>query len=272
MELKYAFMSFSCPDLTFPQILELAENLGYTGVEPRSSSNHKHGVELEANAGAREELKGMAAESGIDICCLATSCRYADPSTTAQNVKDTLEFIDLAADIGSPCLRVFGGKIGGGLNREEAIDLVSNSLRSCADQAEKQRVKICVETHDDWCAPKHLAEVMKRVAHPNICVNWDIMHPVRTAGYTMDEAYDAIAPWVGHVHLHDGAKVDGKMELRPIGEGIIDHKRAAQILKEANYEGFLSGEWIGWEPCEVHLPRELSTMKEIERQLHSHPE
>ena len=100
MNLKYAFMSFSCPDLTFPQILNLARNLGYAGVEPRASSNHKHGVELEANAGTRDEIRGMATESGIDICCLATSCRYADPSTADRNVKDTLEFIDLAADIG----------------------------------------------------------------------------------------------------------------------------------------------------------------------------
>ena len=269
MELKYAFMSFSCPDLTFPQILNLARNLGYAGLEPRASSNHKHGVELDADAGAREEIKGMAAESGIDICCLATSCCYADTSTAEENVRDTIEFIDLAADIGSPCLRVFGGQIGGGLNREEAIDLVSNSLRSCADLAEKRGVRICVETHDDWCDPNHLAEVMKRVGHPNICVNWDIMHPVRAADYSMDEAYEAIAPWIGHVHFHDGAKANDKLELRPIGEGIIDHKRAAQILKESNYSGYLSGEWIGWEPYEVHLPRELAKMKEIERQLHT---
>ena len=67
----------------------------------------------------------------------------------------------------------------------------------------------------------------------------------------------------------DGGQADGKLELRPIGEGIIDHKRAAQILKEANYSGYLSGEWIGWEPYEVHLPRELAKMKEIERQLHT---
>ena len=129
--------------------------------------------------------------------------------------------------------------------------------------------RLCVETHDDWCDPSHLAEVMKRVDHPNIAVNWDIMHPVRTAGYNMDEAYDAIAPWIGHVHLHDGVQANGKFELRPIGEGIIDHKRAAQILKEADYEGYASGEWIGWESYEIHLPRELAAMKEIERQLDS---
>ena len=267
MDFKYAFMSFSCPDLTFGQILQTAKDLGYAAIEPRTASGHKHLVELDAGAAAREEIKGRAADQGIDLCCIATSCRYADPTTAEENVRDTLAYIDLAADIGSPRLRVFGGKIGGGLDREAAIALVAESLRSCAEQAECRNVTICVETHDDWCDPKHLAAVMKKVDHPNIAVNWDIMHPVRAAGYTMEDAHAAIAPWIRHVHVHDGAQDVGKLVLLPIGDGMIDHQRAMKILKEVNYDGFLSGEWIGWEPHEIHLPREIAAMKEIERQL-----
>ena len=35
----------------------------------------------------------------------------------------------------------------------------------------------------------------------------------------------------------------------------------------SDYQGYLSGEWIGWEPYDVHLPRELATMKGYEREL-----
>jgi sugar phosphate isomerase/epimerase len=267
MDFKYAFMSFSCPELTFGQILQLARDLGYSGIEPRTAAGHKHLVELDADAGAREAIKGQAADQGIDLCCVATSCRYADPTTAEENVRDTLAYIDLAADIGSPCLRVFGGKIGGELDREAAIGLVAESLRSCAKRAEKRNVVISVETHDDWCDPKHLAAVMQKVNHPNIAVNWDIMHPVRRAGYTMNDAYEAIAPWIRHVHVHDGTQDVGKLVLLPIGDGIIDHQRAMEILKEANYDGYLSGEWIGWEPHEIHLPREIEAMRAIARQI-----
>ena len=31
--------------------------------------------------------------------------------------------------------------------------------------------------------------------------------------------------------------------------------------------GYLSGEWIGWEPYAVHLPRELAAMRAYEREL-----
>ncbi len=269
MDLKYAFMSFSCPELTFQQILKLARDLGYAGVEPRLSSNHRHGVEIDTNAAEREEIKRQAAESGIAICCVATSCRYADLSTADAAVRDTLASIDLTADIGSPRLRVFGGKLEEGLGREAAIELVAKSLRSCAGRAEERDVVLCVETHDDWCDPKHVAEVMKRVDHPHIAVNWDIMHPVRVARCTMDEAYEAMAPWIRHVHFHDGVQVDQKHELRPIGEGIVNHRRAIEILKNADYDGYLSGEWIGWEPHEIHLPRELAKMKEYESEIGS---
>ena len=269
MNLKYSFMSFSCPELTFQQMVELAVELGYAGIEPRVTSGHRHGVELEADAGKREQIRELAADAGIAICCLAVSCRYADPATVEENVRDTLESIDLAADIGAPRLRVFGGQIGGGLSRPEAIAQVGDSLRSCAQRAAQRKVTICVESHDDWSDVKHLATVMQRVDHPWVAVNWDVMHPVRTCGYSMDEAYQTVAPWIHHVHFHDGAKGNRKIAYKPIGEGFIDHRRVAEILREAGYDGFLSGEWIGWEPHQVHLPRELASMKKIERQIQS---
>jgi sugar phosphate isomerase/epimerase len=102
MALKYAFMSFSCPELTLAEMLKLAADLGYNGIEPRAQAGHKHGVEIDADAQAREEIKALAADSGIALCCLAVSCRYADPETVEENVSDTLHAIDLAADIGVP--------------------------------------------------------------------------------------------------------------------------------------------------------------------------
>jgi hypothetical protein len=35
-------------------------------------------------------------------------------------------------------------------------------------------------------------------------------------------------------------------------------------LRADHYAGFLSGEWIEWQPAELHLPRELAAMKSYE--------
>ena len=264
--MNYSFMSFSCPDLTLDEMLSLAKTLGYNAIEPRSVSNHAHGVEPETDAEQRAVIKEKAANSGIALCCVATSCRYADPATVAVNISDTHRFIDLAGDIGVSRLRVFGGKIGDGLSREDAVDEVSRALVTVAHHAEERDVTLCLETHDDWCDPVHVAEVMRRVDHPNIAVNWDILHPVRTARYTVDQAFDILQPWIEHVHIHDSIDEKGKFVLTPIGGGICDHRRALELLRSDGYTGFLSGEWINWEPYETHLPRELGIMQKYENE------
>jgi sugar phosphate isomerase/epimerase len=263
--MKYSFMSFSCPQLSLDEMLSLAKRFGYDGIEPRINSGHKHGVELDTDAATREEIKRKAAEGGVAICCVATSCTYADPASAQGKVEETLRCIDLAADIGALRIRVFGGRIPKGVGREEAIEVVAKSLRAVADHAAERNVIVCMETHDDWCDPKHVAEVMKRVDHPAIGVNWDVMHPVRTGFATMDQAFETLKPWIRHLHVHDASRQTGK--LVPIGKGDYDHRRVIELLLSISYDGYISGEWINWEdPYEVHLPRELATLKRYEQE------
>jgi sugar phosphate isomerase/epimerase len=262
---KYAFMSFSCPELGLAEMLALARRLGYDGVEPRISEGHKHGVELDASAKTRGEMARMAGDAGVAICCVATSCEYSDPAKAETRVDETRRAIDLAADIGSPCIRVFGGPLARGLRRYEAIGLVADSLRSVAGHARGQGMTVCLETHDDWSDPLYVAEVMRRVDHPAIAVNWDFMHPGRAPGATVDESFALVKPWIRHVHFHDGVCREGKIDLKPVGQGEVNVRRAVELLSGMGYQGYLSGEWIKWEPAEVHLPRELAAIKGYER-------
>jgi len=264
--MKYAFMSFSTPELTLGEMLALAKRAGYDGLEPRLVSKHAHGIETDIDAATRRAVRRQFEDSGIAAACVATSCRYADPATTAQNVQDTRNAVDLAADIGSSRIRVFGGQIGKGIERQAAIGIVADALAAVADHAASRDVTVCVETHDDWCDPKHVAAVMHRVNHPAIAVNWDVMHPVRTGAATMEEAFQTLKPWIRHLHVHDGTA--GSLELAPIGTGAYDHRTAVKLLLAAGYDGYLSGEWIGWsDPYESHLPREVATLRGYEREL-----
>ncbi|MBN2308913.1 MAG: sugar phosphate isomerase/epimerase [Candidatus Hydrogenedentes bacterium] len=263
--MKYAFMSFSCPELGLDEMLALANRFGYDAIEPRISSGHAHGIEFDASGDARRAAKEKAEAAGIALCCIATSCVYADPATNEEKVRDTHLAIDLAADVGSRRIRVFGGSFPEEVSRDEAMDRVVASLQAVADHAAERGVVVCMETHDAWCAPAHVAEVMRRVDRPAIAVNWDVMHPVRRGGATMDEAFEALRPWIRHVHFHDGTVAPDELHMAPIGEGAIDHKRAVELLASIGYADHLSGEWINWEPYETHLPRELATMKAYER-------
>ena len=189
--MKFAFMSFSCPELTLDEMIAMAKKYGYDGIEPRISSNHKHGIELDSSESFRKECKQKSQESGVALCCIATSCIYANPQLNQQMIADTHKAIDLAGDVGAS--------------------------------------------------------------------------RIRAAKVTMDEAFQVLKPWIKHVHFHDGVtKEDGNLVFVPIGEGDINHQRAVELLKSNEYNGLLSGEWIGWEPYEMHLPRELLTMKRYE--------
>jgi sugar phosphate isomerase/epimerase len=109
-----------------------------------------------------------------------------------------------------------------------------------------------------------VAAVLALVDHPRIGANWDYQHTTRIAHATPDEAFAALNGRIRHVHFHDGTMAADKLEWRPIGQGAYDHERVLQLLCGARYSGFLSGEWIGWEPAEVHLPRELAAIRDIE--------
>jgi sugar phosphate isomerase/epimerase len=262
-DMRYAFMSFSAPTASFEQLLDLARRFGYEGIEPRMDADHAHGIELTASQADRGRFRDAAEQAGVAIACLATSLRYADPAGLDDAISASGPRIDLAGDIGASALRVFGGAIPEGIRRDQAIETVAEALRALADHAARRGVTICLETHDDWCDPSHVAEVLGRVDHPAVGANWDIMHPPRTGKASVEESFGALAPWIRHLHVHDG-QFGQELQFAPIGTGDVDHARAIELLVEAGYEGFVSGEWINWQAPEDHLPREIATLRRLE--------
>ena len=265
--MNFAFMSFSCPQATFGEMLALAVQYGYDGVEPRAGGNQNHGVELEASAGQRASFRAQAAEAGIAICCLAAGARFADPASRDVQVEESLQYIDLAAEIGAATVRVFGGRIPAGISREAAIDGVTDALKRLAERADARGVVVCLETHDDWCNPEDVAAVMERVDHAAIGVNWDAAHPLRQAGWSLADSYRTLRPWIRHVHMHDMFLAVDRLDYTALGTGDVDHQEVLELLHGGGYVGYLSGEWIDWEPPEVHLPREIATLRGYARAL-----
>ncbi len=263
--LHYAFMTFSTPELALGEVVATAARFGYDAVEPRLDARHAHGIEVAATPAERRAIRDTVARSPVKLACLATSLTYANPATRDERLAETHTRIDLAGDLGVPCLRVFGGQIPAGITRDQAVATLVESLRTVADHAAARGVTLCMETHDDWCDPAHVAQVLCTVNHPAIAANWDIMHPVRTGKASIEQSFAVLRPWIRHLHVHDGVGQD--LKLVPIGTGELDHRAALRLLLDAGYTGCVSGEWIGWEPYETHLPRELATLKRYELEL-----
>ena len=263
--MKYSFMSFSTPGLTLQDSLSLAKNLGYTGFEPRIDSKHGHGIEPGLSKDAIAEVRSIVDASGIELCCLASSVKVASRGIHAAELDNARRVIDLCAALDIPRIRVFGGTIDEGCTRTEAIELAAEGLDILSDEIGDSDICLCFETHDDWCDPAHVAAVMQHTRGKHIGVNWDLMHGVLTAHADISESFGLLRPYIRHVHIHGGTRIGG-LQFLPIEGNVIDHKKALAELMTIGYDGYLSGEWIGWDDPD-YLPRELATMKQYEEEL-----
>jgi sugar phosphate isomerase/epimerase len=267
MTLKYAFMSFSTPELSLGEMLQLAKRLGCDGIEPRVESDHRHGIELDLSQAQRREARQKAANAGIDLCCIATSCELAAPATQAKHIDDARRYIDLAADVGASRIRVFGGHFPDDVSRAQAIDSLVSGLRAVAPQAASRGVRVCLETHDSWTHPEIVARVMREVDHSAVGVTFDLWHPTRTSGVPLEQAFRTLQPWIHHCHFHDGLVRLDQVTWRSIGTGELDLVGLVRLLRQSGYDGYLSGEWMDWDPGDVHLPREMGAIRQIERDV-----
>ncbi|MCL2814685.1 MAG: sugar phosphate isomerase/epimerase [Oscillospiraceae bacterium] len=263
--MRFSFMSFSCPEADIGEFIGIAKKYGYDGIEPRICAGHKHGIEPTADKQYLRDIQKKAAEAEIDICCVATSCEFANHETVEDNITRAKQAIDLSAELGAPVIRVFGGTIPSGMDREKSFDSIVGALLKLSDYAAAHQTVICLETHDDWSDPEWVAKIMRGVSHRFIAVNWDIMHPALSAGCTIQEAFHKLKQWIRHVHVHDGVHDGKRLNFMPVGEGGVDHAAALTLLKDYKYDAYISGEWIGWEPYDIHLPREIANLKSLIR-------
>ena len=260
--MNYSFMSFSCPDLDLRAALKLVRETGYSGFEPRIDSGHKHGIELASSREACREARLIAQDSQVELCCLATSVQLASLEKSDMMCDMALRAAELCADMGITRMRVFGGPIDEGCTRGAAIEHMARTLDKLSERIGEADVCMCVETHDSWCEPEHVAAVMRLCRGAHIGVNWDIMHTVLAAHADISETFGILRPYIKHVHIHGGT-YKGGLKFLPIEGSVVDHRQLLAELGTMRYTGWLSGEWINWDR-QNYLREELATMKRYE--------
>ncbi|MHB9031865.1 MAG: sugar phosphate isomerase/epimerase family protein [Anaerolineae bacterium] len=237
--LRFSFMTFACPDFTFDEVLALAKRHAYQGIEFRTDSNHKHGVEAAAVPAARAAFRSKLADAGLEACCLASSLQFVNKAAVSQ----APALIDLAADLGCPGMRIFCGPLPEGSTIESAIPLVADNIRQVAERALKSGVRLWLETHDSVSKAVYAGRIVRLVDHPALAINWDNMHPYRN-GESLADTWTAIAPFIQHTHFHDAVNDPGAPVITPFGQGGMPIQAMFDLLQSINYQGYYSGEWF----------------------------
>jgi sugar phosphate isomerase/epimerase len=190
----------------------------------------------------------------------------ADKATRAEGVRLTKEWIEVAARLGAPVIRVFAGPQGrtsdwrlvvNGAPRADVEAWMADDLRACAEHGEKFGVLVAVQNHGDFLCtgPEHLS-LLKRVDH-----EW-CGALVDTGKYLTEDPYADIAMMVPHAFNWQIKETLGSSLKSPPA----DFRKLAKIIHDGGYRGFVPIETLSmgrkdYDPA-AEVEKVLTAMRE----------
>ena len=213
-------------------------------------------------------LKRRAFELGIGISGTGVRNNFttADQNVRAAGVQHIKEWIEVAARLGAPVLRVFADTqmkdqtwetVAPGSTRDQVEAWIADNLRECAEHGEKFGVIIGVQNHGDFLktSDQHLS-LIKRV-------DSDWCGPIVDTGYyRSDDPYQdiaAVAPYAVNWQIKESAAGAGS-EVR------TDLKKLLTLIRLAGYRGYLPIETLSapgkeYDPFDV-VPKFLAEIQQ----------
>ncbi len=202
------------------------------------------------------DLKRHAYLRGIAISGTAIGNNFSLPKgeKLSEQIAYTKAWIDRAALMGAPHIRVFAGVQPKDFPRAEADKMVIASLEECCEYAGRKGIFLGLENHDSIGSAETLIPLVKAVKSPWIGINLDSGN-FRTADPYRDFA--ACVPYAVNVQY--------KVELHDTGKKTkpADIKRFTRLLRDGGYQGWVALEYEAKEDPAVAVPRLLKEMKDL---------
>ena len=219
---------------TLDELLSICAKHGYQGVECRAQLGHKHGVELEAPAAQRKDIRAKFADSSVNLAGISTSCRFefAEPEKRAEQVDLAKQFVDLAAEVGAPQIRVFGNAFPKGSDRDTVVENVGHCLREIAEHAEGSGVSCNLEMHGDFYYWEYTLRSVQIADHPGLGIVYNC-DPRETNWGPISTFLTPVAAYLRHVHMHNLEATD------------YPYAELFRILKSLGYARYTSLECSG---------------------------
>jgi len=275
MKLGCTMYSFNRParagQVTIESFLDYCGEIGLDGVDLLSYYWVDQAVEIERVPGwLRRNHLGLAAYA------VGNNFVQADPELRAAQVQMVKDGIDIAARLGAPVLRVFGGsrpRAGSGVtSMEEALQMATDGLGACVSSAARVGVVLGVENHGG--VPGTAAEldrVLGAINSPFVRCTLDTGNFLGV-GDDPVTATREVARWVSHVHLKDvrsSTAADGvtQRENVPLGDGNIALAEIFQILHDIHYDGYVSIEYEGQADPRASVKRGAEHVRRLLQEL-----
>lgn len=248
--MRFSYSTLACPGMSLEGALELGARAGYAGVELRLIDGDLADPRMSPRQ--RRRVASACERAGLAVAAVDSSIRVAALADPGRILADIGAFLDMAAALHAPVIRVFGGDLPADPDaRRERLAMAAAVLEQASGPASDYGVRIGIETHDGFRASATVAELLALVPSPWIGAVWDSHHPYR-AGETATQVHAAIGARLFLAQVKDAVRLgpgQDDWKLVPLGEGEVPVREMLRLLHADGYDGWVSVEWEKhWHP------------------------
>lgn len=258
--------------MTLVEAMALFSRIGFDGIEIRCAPDGQIDTER-FDLDDAPVVRELAAAAGLEIVCLTPYFRnFIDPAKRESELAAMRKVIDIAAAIGCPNVRCYGG-LEPPTPDEHAYywERTRSGLKEIGLYAADRGVGICIETHGGslTMSVRDTVRMVEEVGLANVGILFD--YPwVSLAGLEgPEDSVELAAPYIRHVHVKDWVVDDaGTRATTLFGEGQLEWERVLRALVASGYDGYLSDEyekyWKAYLPGpETGMAQDLAVLRRM---------
>jgi sugar phosphate isomerase/epimerase len=166
-----------------------------------------------------------------------------DPHYRAIRREHTKRALDLARDLGAPCITTEpGGPLFAGQTWASAADIFYRELMPCVEVAEAVGIPLLIEPEPGLLIERfgEYLTFIERIDSRMVGLNFDVGHAY-CVGEDLPQAITKLAPHIRHYHVEDIAASRVHHHLVP-GTGAIDFTEVLAAIRRTGYNGWLTVE------------------------------
>jgi len=211
-----------------------------------------------------QKIKRLLINLGLDLSCVTVDNNFCVPSLEdrKRQIDWVKKWIDATLKLSAPIMRINAGWPPKEVSEEEAFAWSVECIKDVCRYAENYSLMLTVENHGGITrTADQVLKLIEAVGSEWFRINMDTANfPAETRYIEIEKA----APFSVHVH----AKIL-ELGLEWFGldnywvEKKLDYKIVMEILRRANYNGYVSLEYEGKEPEETAIPKAVEFLRMI---------